>query len=119
MRGELLQPSKRRTIAELDPAGRTDLGDDALVAFRRSRIANSSAVKDENVRDVRPILTRKERHQLLLDFDRVLLRSQAKSHAEPSHMGIDDDSFTSSECVSENYVGGLPSDTGELDQLLH
>src|SRR5687768_9985475 len=117
--GELLQPSKRRTSTELDPAGRTDLGDDALVAFRRSRVANSSAVKDENVRNIRPFVARKERHQLALDLYRILLLRQAEADAEPSHVGIDDDSLASSECVSKNDIGGFPSDTGKLDQLLH
>src|SRR5688500_11038851 len=117
--GELLQPSKRRTIAELDPAGRTDLCDDTLVAFRRSRVANSSAVEDENVRDIRPFIARKERHQLALDLYRILLLCQAEADAEPSHVGIDDDSLASSECVSENDIGGFPSDTRQHAQLLH
>src|SRR3989337_1743542 len=72
----------------LDPARRANVGDRTHVAFRRPGVAHTPAVKDENVRNVRPFVAREKWHQIALDFHRVLLGRETEPDREAADVGV-------------------------------
>src|SRR4051812_36166121 len=76
-------------------------------------------MKNENVRDGRPVILRKKRHQLALDLNWILLTREAEPDAEAPDVRIDNYAFVPMKCVSEYHVGRLAPDAGQLDELVH
>src|SRR5450759_678131 len=103
----------------LDTAGRADVTEHADFALGRSGVADSPPVKDEQVREQCPIFAGKQRHQILLYFDRILLLREAEAETQPSHVSVDDYAFVLPERVAKDDVCGLASDAGKLDESVH
>ncbi len=76
-------------------------------------------MKDEQVRQQRPILLREEGHQHLLNLYRVGLTGKAQPNAEPADMSVDNDAFIDAESVAEYDIGGLSSDSWKFDERVH
>ena len=76
-------------------------------------------MEDENVRQHRPVLARKQRHQVCFDFDGVCLLRKAQTRTQAPDMSVDDDTFVLSERVAENDIGGFASDAGQFDESIH
>src|SRR6266550_575631 len=103
----------------LNRARRADLTEHADFALGRSSVADSPAVKDQHVRQHRPIFPRDERHQLPLHFHGIRLASEPEAETESPNVCIDDHAFVFPERVPQNHVGSLAPDTWEFDQSLH
>jgi hypothetical protein len=99
-----------------DGARRADVIEHADFALGVSRLADTPAVKYEKVREERPILSWEQRHQVLLDLDRISLPREAEPVADSRDVGVDDDTFVFMERVVEHDVGGLAADAGEFDE---
>lgn len=87
-------------------------------AMGNGRFTQSSAVQDENMTGLRPTFFRKQSAEILLNAHRVAFPGPAEATGETLDVGIDHHP-RGSENVAENDVGGLASDSGQGDQLLH
>ena len=58
-------------------------------------------MKNQEMREQRPILSRKERHEILLDFYRVLLAGKAQTLAESGYMGVHRDALVDAKGISQ------------------
>src|SRR5579859_7528976 len=74
-----------------DTTCRAKIAEDAALARRPARVANATAVPDEQVRKASPVAARDELHQVALDFDGILLSRQAEPLRETAHVRVDDD----------------------------
>ena len=99
----------------------------AVVAKRKERTPQAPglsgrtylpAVPDELVGEVDPVLFRNDRHKVKLDLDRILFFGESDALREPFDVGVHDDS-RNPKGTSQNYVGGLSSNTGQRHQVLH
>jgi len=76
-------------------------------------------VKDQKVRQKRPIFSRKQRHQCLLDFYWIRFTSEPETDRQTTHVRVDDDTLVDSECISKNDVSCLATDAWKVNQLPH
>ena len=74
-------------------------------------------MKDQQVSDQCPIVSRDQRHQRLLDLHGISFIREAKPHGKTAHVSVNDDSFVDVERVQgqsrltreSSKVVGLPS----------
>lgn len=71
---------------------------------------------NEYVRQGRPGFSGMQRHQVLLDLDRVLIPRPPQSVRDSTHVRIDDHAI-SAEAYSNNHVRSLPAHASESYQL--
>jgi hypothetical protein len=64
-------------------------------------------VLDEEMSEQRPLLRRKELHQILLDLYRIAVFRECQPLAQSSDVGVDDHSLVAAERVPENDVRRL------------
>ena len=76
-------------------------------------------MEDEKMREKGPFLLREETHQLLFYLHWILLRGQPQAPGQPSNVGVDRDSFIRIKGVSQDDIGRLAADSGQLSQLFH
>src|SRR5689334_20906573 len=90
-----------------------NVGRRAVIAYRAvfavgvSGLAGLAAVEDEQVGEKGPVFLGDDGHQVLFDFDRVLLLGQAQSPGKAGDMGVDDDAYVDVKGVAEDDVGRL------------
>src|SRR5436309_2875418 len=80
------------------------VNEEAGTAARRACIANLTAMLDEQMGDYRPLLSRKERKQRLLDLYRIAVLREPQTIAQPRHVRVDDDAIVASKGVAEDHV---------------
>src|SRR5207237_2043324 len=83
----------RRALAALDAARRAEVVQDATLAERSPRDADSAAVPDEEMREPAPLPPRHDLHQIALDLHGILLAREAEALREPADVRVDDDSL--------------------------
>ena len=87
-----------------------------LPAQRTARVADLAAVEDEQVGGARPALGGHERHELLLDLDRVVALRDAQAVRDPQDVRVDGDALRDVVRVAQHDVRGLAADAGELHE---
>lgn len=78
-----------------------------------------SAVVDEHVVKIQPILFGNKAHQISLDPVRIFLLAQPQSQGKTPDMGVDSNALCLIEGTGENDVSRLPGHTGKSDELFH
>src|SRR5688500_2753153 len=104
--------------ARSHPRRRTEARNGAGLTARLARLADPPAVPDEEVAEHRPALPREQRHQVLLDLDRVLVRREREARGEPLHVGVDHDALVDPERVAEDHVRGLAAHAWKRRELV-
>lgn len=78
---------------------------------------------DQGVADIGPILPWENLHEVLLDFDGVLVVArppgQVQTVGKPPDVRVDHEAFVLLEPSSEDHVGRLSSDAGQLQEFVH
>src|SRR5207253_3991643 len=82
----------------------------ALRALWFSGHADGPTVRDQPMREDRPLLLRDELHEVLLDLHRIEMRGEAQAAGNARDMSIDHHADGDVERVSQNDVGCLASD---------
>src|SRR4051812_46872382 len=73
------------------PCGRAGFGDRTCAALRFPCDADPAPVPDQPVGKIRPLFPRQERHQVALDFLRIVLPRQLKSARDATDVRVDGD----------------------------
>src|SRR6266571_5064667 len=82
-------------------------------------MADGPTVEDHQVREVKPVFLWGYAHQVLLNFDRVLVCCPAKASGETTDMGVYSEACNNTEGVAEHNVGRLSCDTRKCEQVCH
>ena len=115
----LVSAGPETSASDLDLSKRADVVQEADLALRTARVADLTAVLDEQMRQHRPTFAREQLHQILLDLHRVGLRGESEAMAHAPDVRIDDDALVLIEGVSENDVRGLSTDARQLHERVH
>jgi hypothetical protein len=100
------------------PHLRAQLGERAFIAPWFPRLADSAAVVDQSVRKIDPFVAWQERHQIVLDFDRIGVLCETQTLAYAADVGVDDHSRSDAKGRAEHNVGRLAAGSRQLDELL-
>jgi len=79
--------------------------------------ADLAAEKNQPQREVAPLISRDEAHEVEFDFLRVPVPGEPEPVGYPRHMGVDDNARRA-EGSAEHHIGSLAPDPGKLDQFL-
>ncbi len=124
----MIEERRRRSLHHLDDLGVSTgtTSDDGHKSHnghsshkRTSSDADRPAVKDQQVREQRPLLSRHDLHQILLDFHCVGLTREAQTKRHPRDVRVDHDPLVLPECVAEDDVRRLATDAREMRELVH
>jgi len=63
---------------------------------------------DQSMTEIRPLLLREQRHQILLDLDWVIVLGQTQPARQAMHVRINDHTFVLAEPRAQDHVGRLP-----------
>ena len=94
-------------------------GEDAGVAAGAARDAHGPAMTDQEVREQRPAVLGKQRHQVLFHLLRVVLGGEPEQPGDPADVGVHRDALIPSEGVAEHHVGRLPADPRQGAEGVH
>ena len=75
-------------------------------------VADRAAMKDQQVREVEPVFMESDAHQVLFNFDGIIIFCPAEAAREATNMGVDDEAFHNVEAVAQYDVGGFACNTG-------
>ena len=71
------------------------------------------------MREMEPKIFLDQRHQIILDLDRILLLRQFQSVRETDHMCIHDNAFDLSKCRTKYDIRCLAADPRQGEQFIH
>lgn len=98
---------------------RTQVGEFAFRAPRAACEAASSAMKNQPVTQIRPLIARELTHEVTFHFHRIKMASQSKPAGKPADMRIDDNTIIDAKGISEHHIRRLPPHPGEGSKCIH
>ena len=82
------------------------------------RLADTTAVEDQHMRQHRPVRPWKERHEIALDLLGVRMPAEAEAPAQSNDVRVYNNTHVDAERVAQHDVGGLAGDARQLEQLI-
>src|SRR5579875_1146493 len=83
-----------------DKSGGAEVIQCALLAEWFARQTGGAPMVDQHVREVQPVLSWNDLHEVLFNFDRVFISRPAKTPHEATDMCIHDDSFDDAKSIA-------------------
>ncbi len=112
----LIIPRLSRQLCHTDL--RTQVDQLARTAIRLPSSAPASTVENQPVTQIRPMITRKQFHQVPFDLHRIGFTRQAESPRKSTDVSVDDDALVHSKCIPQNDIRRLASHPGQCSQFL-
>src|SRR6185437_7044915 len=101
----------------LYPGRRANVAEETNLAFRPAGVADLAPVLDQQMREHRPAVARKEPDQVPFDLYRINLPRECQPLRDTAHVRVHDDAFVFSKGIAEDDVGLVPKEACRLDDL--
>src|SRR5579883_1207156 len=115
-------PARFRHINEAgfgDKGGGAEIVQCALLTEGFASETDGAPMIDQHVREVQPVLSRNNLHEVLFNFDGAFVDGPAETPHEATNMRIDDDSLDDAKSVAQDDVSGFAGDAGQGEQFGH
>src|SRR5690348_4610634 len=100
-------------------SSRTNPRQCTLLTERSTCITDSTPVKDQQVREIKPIFSWHNTHQILLDLDWIFIFRPAKTTYQATHVRIHNKPHHDAKGISQHHIGRLARHPWQGEQILH